>query len=108
MLRTGLEMTGGDRNGWASVTTRPFLLPLSTKVVVICEMQEKFELTAFFRAMAAWETHKSEWLKKLKDARQPSPTKEQIEGYRNVWTEGWLECYAEIQTSSTESSRAPE
>jgi hypothetical protein len=67
-------------------------------------MRETYEFTAFIRALDAWEAHRADWLKKMRDAKQPAPTKEQIDGYRNIWLEGYLDCYAENQAKSGEST----
>lgn len=53
-------------------------------------MRESFELDEFIEADKKWREHEARWREKLRAAKQPSPTEQQIESYRQCWLEGFL------------------
>ena len=70
-------------------------------------MRDKYALDLIFRALKAWDDHKVEWLKRLSNARQPQPSDEQVDSYRNIWIEGYLEAMSDAnQKQDTESQSA--
>jgi len=71
-------------------------------------MRDNYGLVAFYKALSAWEEHEKEWLSRIKEARQPMPSKSARESYRNVFIEGWLECYAENQEREAAGNATPE
>lgn len=51
-------------------------------------------------AMAAWDRKQVEYLDALEKAGQAKPTKESLDGYRNIFIEGYLECLKDGHTES--------
>jgi len=70
-------------------------------------MRDQYALDLVFRALKAWDQHKIEWLKRLNDARQPQPSEDAIESYRNIFVEGYLEALSDgDERQNTESAGA--
>ncbi len=67
-------------------------------------MRDKYSLTLFFKALQAWDSHKVRWLKKMQDARQPAPTDNEIDSYRAIFCEGYLEALADAEEQQNTES----
>ena len=52
-------------------------------------MQLSFEIGDINEVVQAWERYREQWLSDLRKAKQPEPTREQIESVREIWVEGW-------------------
>ena len=53
-------------------------------------MQVQYEFGDILESVKAWEHYRDNWLGDLHRAKQPEPSKEQVENLREVWLEAWL------------------
>lgn len=59
-----------------------------------------YDMPQIIRAVGAWEKRKEGWLQQVKKSGQKPPETEQVENYRNIWLEGYLQSTADSDSTT--------
>lgn len=70
------------------------------------DMRNAYPPSFFYAAIASWERHKQQYLANLQSMHQPLPNGVELENYKQIWLEGYLEALADAQDRQTAQGSA--